>query len=93
MADRGTDDAQIEELKHRLLQAEAQVRHMQDELEVSRPGQNRTRPRVPQQGNLAQPYEFSLALTTKQEHNHTTSTAIPRTPRLKLVDRKPTRSR
>ena len=31
MADRGTDDAQIEELKHRLLQAEAQVRHMQDE--------------------------------------------------------------
>ena len=43
--------------------------------------------------NLAQPYEFSMALTIKQEHNHTTSTAIPRTPRLKLVDRKPTRSR
>ena len=35
----------------------------------------------------------SVWRSQSREHTHTTSTAIPRTPRLKLVDRKPTRSR
>ena len=34
-ADGGADDAQMEELKRRLQQAEAQVRHLQDELDVA----------------------------------------------------------